>query len=361
MNRSDAWPVSQVDAEYSIAERVRSRLSVAGSIASSDLVESLDYVVESEQGLTLASRELRLVAEADHELSGFGVLQPLLLDPEVEEIWMNDHRIVFFARAGGVDSIASGLSAAGVENLVARLLRNSSRRVDRLHPFADATLADGSRVHVVISPISAPGWSVNIRKFPSRTRRLVDLVALGMLLESQAQQLMQIVLTGSNFLVSGATNAGKTTLLAAMLAELPPERRVVSVEETHELRLLNRDWVALQGRAEGFGDAAPIDLRRLVRESLRMRPDALVIGEVRGAEALDLLLAMNSGIPAAGTIHAKSASAALEKLKLLPMLAQANIDAGFMAATVASVIDFVIHVENRDGKRGIAQILQVHR
>lgn len=351
--------MSQLQIESSIAERVRSKLAGGGSGDSSELVESLDRVVESARGLTLASRELRLVTEADHELSGFGVLQPLLLDPSIEEIWMNDHRQVFYSRAGVVKSMPSGLSESGMENLVARLLRNSSKRVDRLHPFADATLADGSRVHAVVAPISAPGWSLNIRKFPAQTRNLEDLVGLGMVNSGQAMELRRIVQNGSNFIVSGATNAGKTTLLAAMLGELPPERRVVSVEESHELKLLNADWVALQGRPEGFGDVPPIDLRRLVRESLRMRPDALVVGEVRGAEALDLLLAMNSGIPAAGTIHAKSAAAALEKLKLLPMLAQSNIDAGFVASMVGAVVDFVVHVENRDGRRRLTEILQV--
>ena len=351
--------MSQPQTEVSIAERVRTRLSSAAATEPDELVASLDRAVESTRVLTLASRELRLVAEADHELSGFGVLQPLLQDPGVEEIWMNDHRQIFFARAGSVECQPSELSQSAMENLVARLLRNSSRRVDRLHPFADATLADGSRVHVAISPIAAPGWSVNIRKFPVRTRSLDELAVLGMLSEAQVELLRQIAISGSNFMVSGATNAGKTTLLAAILAELPPNRRIVSVEESHELRLLNPDWVALQGRPEGFGDAAPIDLRRLVRESLRMRPDALVVGEVRGAEALDLLLAMNSGIPAAGTIHAKSASAALEKLKLLPMLAQANIDAAFMATMVPAVIDYVIHVENLDGGRRLAEVLEV--
>jgi pilus assembly protein CpaF len=357
--------VIHAKSEQTIAARVRSSIDFEAENRSAllddgrTLVSSLDRFVEESARLTMASKELSMVNDAQFELTGFGVLQPMLLDASIEEIWMNDHSRIFFAANGETRCVDSGLSAEAMENLIARLLRYSSKRVDRLHPFADAALPDGSRVHVAIAPAVARGVALNIRKFPSKVRSLASLRDLGMFDGKQLEQLRKVIADRRNFIVSGATNAGKTTLLAAMISELPGPHRVVSIEETQELRITNHDWVSLQGRPEGMGEAQPIDLRRLVRESLRMRPDQLVIGEVRGAEALELLLAMNSGIPAAGTIHAKSAAAALSKLMLLPTLAQANIDAAFIQSTVLAVVDFVIQIETVGGTRKIVEILEV--
>lgn len=342
-----------------LADAVRRDLGFDTKPLPDVLVRSLDSLVELSEQPNNASSELQLVTEVDQDVRGFGPLQRLLANPNVEEIWMNDQAQIWWSELGHKFHEPSHLSQTAYENLVARLLRNSSRRVDRMHPFADATLADGSRVHAVIAPVTRSGWSINIRKFPALTRTLDELTERGMLTESQASHLSELVRNGRNLLISGATNTGKTTLLSALIAQLPAAKRVVTVEETHELKLINNDWVALQGRPEGQGDAAAIDLRRLVRESLRMRPDVLVVGEVRGAEALDLVLAMNSGIPAAGTIHAKSAAAALTKLMLLPTLAQANVDQHFMQSTVLSVVDAVAHLENLDGKRRLVELLEV--
>lgn len=346
-----------------VTESVRSKLSshLSSTELANRLVTSVDEFVEVTSERQLAMTELELLSEASAELNGFGVLQEYLNNPEIEEIWVNEPNHVRFAINGVAHSARVQMSPQAIENLVFRLLRNSSRRVDRIHPFADATLRDGSRVHVVIPPVTAENWCINIRKFPTRTRGLDELKVLGMLTENQVEDLREAMSTGVNVLVSGATHAGKTTVLAALLAELKPEHRVVSIEETHELRLLNRDWVAMQGRAEASGDAGPIDLRRLLRESLRMRPDYLVVGEVRGAEALELLLAMNSGIPCGGTIHAKSASAAISKLKLLPLLAQSNLDSGFIASAVDEVLNLVVHVSNDSGRRRISELLWVNR
>lgn len=320
------------------------------------IIRSLDEHVELSPTPIGGSSELGLVTSTEHEITGLGSIQPLLDDPAIEEIWINQPGEVRFSRAGMVHVIESSISDSDIENLGQRLLRASSRRIDRIHPFADAFLADGSRVHIAIPPATARHWAINVRKFPAQHKSLDDLVRLEMLSLHQAQQLAAAVHSGLNILISGATNTGKTTLLAAMLGQLPSHRRVVSVEDTLELRLKNRDWVALQGRAEAIGEAEPIDLRRLVRETLRMRPDQLVVGEVRGAEALELVLAMNSGIPCAATIHAKSAAGAISKLMLLPTLAQANIDPNFMQSTVVSTLDLVVHLENRDGQRRVAEI-----
>lgn len=342
-----------------VSEKVREGLvsPPTSSDLSDRMVRGIDEFVELDAGRHLANRELEIISEATAELTGFGALQPFLDDPDIEEVWVNQAQQLRYAKAGRSHVVDLNLPAQALENLVFRLLRNSSRRVDRIHPFADATLADGSRVHVVIPPITSGDWAINIRKFPAMTRSLEDLHELGMLTRPQLIELRDAMLRGVNVLVSGATHAGKTTLLSALIGELPSQQRVISVEETHELRLRNADWVAMQGRAEAIGDAEAIDLRRLLREALRMRPEYLVVGEVRGAEALELVLAMNSGIPCAGTIHSKSAQSAVSKLMLLPTLAQANLDAKFIAATVSEVLDLMVHIKNRDGRRYVDELL----
>ncbi len=342
-----------------VSEKVREGLvsPLTPRDLSDRMVRGIDEFVELDAGRHLANRELEIISEATAELTGFGALQPFLDDPDIEEVWVNQAQQLRYAKAGRSHVVDLNLPAQALENLVFRLLRNSSRRVDRIHPFADATLAGGSRVHVVIPPITSGDWAINIRKFPAMTRSLEDLHELGMLTRPQLIELRDAMSRGVNVLVSGATHAGKTTLLSALIGELPSQQRVISVEETHELRLRNADWVAMQGRAEAIGDAEAIDLRRLLREALRMRPEYLVVGEVRGAEALELVLAMNSGIPCAGTIHAKSAQSAVSKLMLLPTLAQANLDAKFIAATVSEVLDLVVHIKNRDGRRYVDELL----
>ena len=346
-----------------VFDRVRAELHPDSSAlqVAERAVSVVDQYFELQSNRQSANEELTLVSDVQAELTGFGFIQPYLNDADIEEIWINRPGELRYAKCGRTHSVRLGFDAQQLENLVFRLLRNSSRRVDRIHPFADATLADGSRVHVVIPPITDRNWTLNVRKFPAKIRTLDDLRGLGMLTAAQHDELSDAMVRGCNLIVSGATQAGKTTFLSALLGQLPDSTRVISIEETHELRIRADDWVAMQGRPEAVGDSDAIDLRRLLRESLRMRPDHLVVGEVRGAEALELLLAMNTGIPCSGTIHAKSARAAVSKLKLLPALAQANIDQGFLETTVDDVLDVVVHVERVGGLRQVSEILWLGR
>ena len=283
------------------------------------------------------------------QLYGFGVLQSYLFDPQIEEIWINRPNQIFVARNGRVDCISLDLDATTIRTLVLRMLRSTGRRIDTSLPFADAILPDGSRLHVVIPDVTAQHWSVNIRKFPAQILKLENLTAGGMLSQAQASFLTDAALAGKNILVSGATHTGKTTLLTALLEELPQTTRLVSCEETFELRSNLRDWVAMQARQPNLEGQGEIPLRRLVKEALRMRPDRLVIGEVREAEALDLLIAMNSGVSGACTIHANSAAAAITKLCTLPLLAGPNISAEFVRRTVSDAVDIVVHCEYLPG------------
>jgi pilus assembly protein CpaF len=292
------------------------------------------------------------------DLTGFGALQPLLDDPSVEEIWINGPTRVFVARGGISELTPLLLTEQEVHDLVERMLVSSGRRVDLSTPFVDASLPDGSRLHVVIPDITRRHWAVNIRKFSERVTDLEALVALGSLPRPAADFLRAAMLAGLNVLVSGATQAGKTTLLNALLAAGRPTDRVVTVEETFELKAPGRDAVALQCRQPSLEGTGEVTLRRLIKEALRMRPDRLVVGEVREAEALDLLIALNSGIPGACSIHANSARDALGKLCTLPLLAGRNIDAAFVVPTVASCVELVVHCElQRDGRRRVVEIL----
>lgn len=291
-------------------------------------------------------------------LTGFGPLQPLLDDPDIEEIWINGPNRVFIARDGVSELTAMTFTEQEMRDLVERMLQASGRRVDLSSPFVDATLPDGSRLHVVIPDITKLHLAVNIRKFTRRIRDLHQLVTLGSLTPQAAEFLRMCVLAGQNILVSGATQTGKTTLLNALLSATRAGDRIVTVEETFELDLTARDVVAMQCRQPSLEGTGEITLRRLIKEALRMRPDRLIVGEVREAESLDLLIALNSGLPGMSSIHANSARDALAKLSTLPLLAGRNIDSAFVLPTVAGCIDIVVHCElDRHGYRRVSEIL----
>jgi pilus assembly protein CpaF len=285
-----------------------------------------------------------VVEELVARVSGFGPLQPFLDDPTVEEIWINDPSRVFIARNGRHELTNLMLSTAQVQELVERMLKSSGRRIDISQPFVDAMLPDGHRLHVVLEGISRGFSAVNIRKFMLRAARLADLVELGSLSPRAAAFLEASVRAGLNILVAGGTQAGKTTLLNCLASAIPGGDRVISAEEVFELRFPHPDWVPLQTRQSGLEGTGEIRLRNLVKESLRMRPSRIIVGEVRAEECLDLLLALNAGLPGMCTIHANSARESLVKMCTLPLLAGENISAKFVVPTVASSVDLVVHL-----------------
>lgn len=298
---------------------------------------------------------LRSVLDA---VAGFGPLQAYLSDPQVEEIWFNRPDQVFVMRGGVSELTTTILSEDDVHLLVERMLKTSGRRLDISSPFVDAVLPDGSRLHVVIPDVTRRHWAVNIRKFVVRARRLDDLVRFATLTRQAAEFLAAAVTAGLNVLVSGGTQAGKTTLLNCLAAAIPARQRVISCEEVFELQLPVRDWAAMQCRQASLEGSGEIPLRRLVKEALRMRPDRLIVGEVREAECLDLLLAMNSGLPAMATIHANSAREAVLKMCTLPLLAGPNIGSAFVVPSVAASLDIVVHLGlDGDGRRRVREIL----
>jgi pilus assembly protein CpaF len=301
-----------------------------------------------------------VVGELVARVSGFGPLQPFLEDPAVEEIWINDPSRVFIARHGRHELTNLMLSQSQVGELVERMLKSSGRRIDISQPFVDAMLPEGHRLHVVLEGISRGFSAVNIRKFVLRAARLSDLVELGSLTPRAAAFLEASVRAGLNVLVAGGTQAGKTTMLNCLAAAIPGGDRVVSAEEVFELRFPHPDWVPMQTRQSGLEGTGEIKLRDLVKESLRMRPSRIIVGEVRAEECLDLLLALNAGLPGMCTLHANSAREALVKMCTLPLLAGENISARFVVPTVAASVDLVVHLGiDHQGVRRVNEVVGV--
>jgi pilus assembly protein CpaF len=290
----------------------------------------------------------------------FGPIYPFICDESVEEIWINSPERIFIAKAGKSELTNLILTAPDVRELVDRTLMWSGRRLDLSHPFVDARLPDGSRLHVAIPEITAEHWAVNIRKHLAQSKTLLQLTEVGVLSIEFAELIVRCLAAGMNVLISGATQAGKTTLLNSLIGEIPPAQRVITIEEVFEIRPLLPDVIQMQTRSPNLQGEGEISLRRLVKEALRMRPNRIIIGEVREAEALDLLIALNSGLPGMGTIHANSARDAILKLMTLPLLAGANISHSFIVPTVASAIDLVIHIQMDDkGFRRVVEMISL--
>lgn len=286
-----------------------------------------------------------------------GPLTPLFADDAIEEIWVNAPDRVFVSRGGRSELTSIVMTDSGIRDVVERMLQGTGRRLDLSNPFVDATLSDGSRLHAVIPDIVQRHWSLNVRKFVATATNLFDLAEQRFLTKQAAQFLHAAVVSGLNIVVAGGTGAGKTTLLGCLLASVPSHERIVTCEEVLELRLRHPDWVAMQTRPPSLEGTGEVPLRRLVKESLRMRPDRLVIGEVRQAEALDMLIALNSGQPGMATLHANSAREAVTKLCTLPLLAGENVSSAFVMPTVAGAIDLIVHLRTSpSGQRQVHEI-----
>lgn len=355
-----------MDALLEVEGRVREGVRALGIDPQRD-PEAVREIVDAEvaglvaewmhDDVALSAEPTELARHAFHAVAGFGPLQPYFDDPAVEELWINDPGRVFVAREGRSELTTVVLSEAQVRDLVERMLRRSGRRLDLSNPFVDAMLPDGSRLHVAIPDITRQHWAVNVRRFVVRARTIDDLVARGTLTSPAARFLEAAVVAGLNIVIAGGTQSGKTTFLNALLGGVPSGERIITCEEVFEIRIDAPDWVALQTRDASLEGTGEVPLRRLVREALRMRPNRLVVGEVRQAEALDLLVAMNSGMPSMTTLHANSAREAVTKLCTLPLLAGQNIASEFVVPTVAGCVDLVVHlVTERSGARRVREI-----
>lgn len=358
-----------MDAVDIITSEVRDRIRATGidpridTAASRDVIKDViaDYDERTLKGnLPVLSNPEEAFQSILDDVAGFGTLQKYLDDPDIEEIWINGPQGVFISRRGVSELTTTILTETDIYDLIERMLRTTGRRVDLSSPFVDASLPDGSRLHVVLPDITRKYPSVNIRKFISRTRSLRDLVENGTITPPAAEFLDAAVIAGANIIVSGATQAGKTTMLNALAGSIPARERVITCEEVFELSLPTRDWVALQCRQPSLEGAGEVTLRKLVKEALRMRPSRIIVGEVREAESFDLLVAANSGLPTLGTLHANSARAAVTKMCTLPLLAGPNIGSAFVTPTVATCIDLIVHVKlDPSGTRRVDEIAAI--
>lgn len=295
---------------------------------------------------------------------GLGPLQALLADDSISEIMVNGPRDVFVERDGRIE--AAGVSFdddAQVLRVIDRILAPVGRRVDALSPMVDARLADGSRVNAVVPPLAIDGPVLTIRRFVPVASSLEDLVRIGSVPPLAALELERLVSASANVLVSGGTGTGKTTLLAAVLAGVDPRQRIVVLEDSAELPLRHPHRVRLEARPAASEGAAEVTMRQLVRNALRMRPDRLVVGEVRGAEAYDLLQALNTGHRGSwSTIHANGVEEALLRLEAMVLCAGTGIPQSVVRDQIARAVDVVVQLERRSsGQRTLGAIAAVER
>jgi pilus assembly protein CpaF len=292
--------------------------------------------------------------------SRYGYLAELLDDPLIEEIIVIGGERTFIVRNGVKELINVVVEPASVRRIADQLLAGTGRRVDQANPIVSAQLPNGSRVHITGPPVTHPNrMNIQIRKFVVTASDLDDMVERGAMTTEAAAFLRLSVERDATILVAGAPGAGKTTLVNCLLREVPPDRRVVTCEEVFEIDVDLPDMTQMQTREAGLDGGAAITLRDLVREALRQRPDRIVVGEVRGPEALDMLMALNAGCSGIATIHANSGRDALEKLVSYGVLAGDNISIPFLRRTVASVIDLVVFVRRDENGRHVQEILRV--
>jgi pilus assembly protein CpaF len=351
------------DADRALRRTVHQRL--VGSEAVEQLVgvtapelrRRLGALLHEADPLLTTDRHERLVRELADEVAGLGPLEPLLADPSVTEVMVNGTRGCFVERAGKLEPVDLALDDFAIMRIVERIIAPLGLRLDRASPMVDARLADGSRLHAVIPPLAIDGACVTIRRFGTRTIAL-EAFSPG---ERAAAFLRFAVDAGWNLLVSGGTSSGKTTLLNAMSGAIDATERVITIEETAELRLVQPHVVRLEARPANAEGAGAVSVRDLVRTALRMRPDRIVVGEVRGAEALDLLQALNTGHEGAlSTVHANSPVDALRRIATLSLFSGVALPFEAITEQVGAAIDLVVQVERgRSGAREVVAIAEV--
>ncbi len=298
------------------------------------------------------------VAEIANTIDGFGPLTESMSDPAVTDVLVNGPDDVWVERDGRLSKSSVAIEREDLEDFVGRLARRAGVRADASHPIADGRLPDGSRLHVVVPPVAARGPILSIRCFPEAVLELPDLVGRGMLTEDQARHLADCVRDHRSIAISGPTGSGKTTLLNALLSQIGPEERVVIIEETAELRPSCDHWVSLLSRDANVEGRGEVTLEELVRAALRMRPDRIVVGEIRGAEAHAALSAMSVGHEGSMvTVHARSTSEVVDRFVSLALARARGCSEDFLRRQVTRALALLVHVGRDDeGRRRVLEI-----
>ena len=350
-----------------LAHALRGRLierARAGDSSGDGLEAEVRELVEQEAAPLPDAERDALCARVVLLATGLGPLEPLLSDPDVDEVMVNGPGEVYVERRGRLER--TGVAFAGDAELlhaIERILAPLGRRVDEAQPLCDARLADGSRVNVVIPPLSLSGPCLTVRRFRREGFSLRDLVAGGTMPAAVGEFLALCVTARASLLVSGGTGSGKTTTLNALSGAIPGEERIVTIEDAAELRLRQRHVVRLEARPANLEGRGEVTIRQLVRNALRMRPDRIVVGEVRGEEALDMLQALNTGHDGSlTTVHANSPADALRRIETLALMAGVGLPHGAVREQVASALNVVVHQARlAGGARVVESVTEVVR
>jgi pilus assembly protein CpaF len=319
--------------------------------------------LSTETGLARDDRE-RLTREIADDILGHGPLERLLSDDSVTEIMVNGPHEVWVERQGRLyETTVRFNDSSHLRRIINKMVAQVGRRIDESSPMVDARLPDGSRVNAVIPPLSLSGPLVTIRKFSRKRLMLDDMIRLGTLTAETIEFLQRCILAELNILISGGTGTGKTTLLNALSTAIPDTQRIVTIEDAAELRLNQRHVLRLEARPKNIEGEGEIAIRELVRNSLRMRPDRIIVGEVRGAEALDMLQAMNTGHDGSlSTVHSNSPRDALARVETMVLMAGYDLPIRAIRQQVCSALDLIVHLERmEDGTRKVTAITEVQR
>jgi pilus assembly protein CpaF len=326
------------------------------------VIQVLNNLIE-EQSIPLTTEERRtLVSAVTNDVLGFGPIEEFLGDPDVTEIMVNGQEQIFIERAGRLhETEARFLTEQHLYRVIDRIVGQVGRRVDESSPMVDARLADGSRVNAIIPPLALDGAALTIRKFSQGALSVPDLIRIGTLTPQLAEFVEACVRGRANILVSGGTGTGKTTMLNALSSMIPDNERIITIEDAAELQLDQRHIIRLEGRPPNIEGKGEIRIRDLMKNALRMRPDRIIVGEVRGGEALDMLQAMNTGHDGSlSTLHANSTRDALMRLETMVLMAGFDLPMRAIREQAASAIDLLIHVARlRDGSRRIMKVCEV--